>query len=110
MLENFFFLQGIKVLRHRTLFDKKDLRPPRTIKGYGQLLSSDDVHLKKHVYASIAQRLLEKVKSDIGYKEHFSFRCLAPDCGSISFRVQTTRKEEGSLNPILCLILSVFCA
>jgi hypothetical protein len=66
MLENFFFLQGIKVLRHRTLFDKKDLRPSRTIKGYGQLLSSDDVHLKKHVYASIAQRLLEKVKNDIG--------------------------------------------
>jgi predicted AAA+ superfamily ATPase len=66
MLENFFFLQGIKVLRHRTLFDKKDLRPSRTIKGYGQLLSIDDVHLKKHVYASIAQRLLEKVKSDIG--------------------------------------------
>jgi hypothetical protein len=66
MLENFFFLQGIKVLRHRTLFDKKDLRPSRTIKGYGQLLSSDDVHLKKHVYTSIAQRLLEKVKNDIG--------------------------------------------
>jgi hypothetical protein len=66
MLENFFFLHGVKVLRHRTLFDKKDLRPSRTIKGYGQLLSSDDVHLKKHVYESVAKRLLEKVKNDIG--------------------------------------------
>jgi hypothetical protein len=66
MLENFFFLQGIKVLRHRTLFEKKDLRPSRTIKGYAQLLSSDDVHLKKHVYASVAKRLLEKVRNDIG--------------------------------------------
>jgi predicted AAA+ superfamily ATPase len=28
MLENFFFLQGIKVLRHRTLFDKKILGRP----------------------------------------------------------------------------------
>jgi hypothetical protein len=66
MLENFFFLQGIKVLKHRTLFEKKDLRPSRTIQGYAQLLSKDDVHLKKSVYASIAKRLLEKVKSDIG--------------------------------------------
>jgi hypothetical protein len=66
MLENFFFLQGIKVVRHRTLFEKKDLRPSRTVKGYAQLLSKDDVHLKKNVYASIARRLLEKVKSDIG--------------------------------------------
>jgi hypothetical protein len=66
MLENFFFLQGIKVLRHRTLFEKKDLRPSRTIKGYAQLLSRDDVHLKTSVYASGAKRLLEKVKNDIG--------------------------------------------
>jgi hypothetical protein len=36
------------------------------VKGYAQLLSKDDVHLKKSVYASIAKRLLEKVKSDIG--------------------------------------------
>jgi predicted AAA+ superfamily ATPase len=66
MLENFFFLQGIKVLRHRTLFEKKDLRPSRTIQGYAQLLSKDDVHLKKSVYASVANRLLETIKNDIG--------------------------------------------
>jgi hypothetical protein len=69
MLENFFFLHGITVLRHRTLFDKKDLRPSRTVQGYGQLLSKDDVHLKKSVYASVAKRLLVKIKNDIGYKE-----------------------------------------
>jgi hypothetical protein len=57
-------------------------------------LSSDDVHLKKHVYTSIAQRLLEKVKNDIGWKEHFSFHCLTPDCGGISFRIQTIGRKK----------------